>query len=199
MRFPKPTRGLLAWLALLTGLVLGGFSTAGAATLREGTIELTPSLDFSHTSFSFLGSDAGSLTSLTGSGRLGYCLTRRVEVDGELLLDHTSIDPPGSPSVSGTSIGFGGGLTFNFASSGQTIPFLRFGLGILTNSGDLSTGTETTFLAPAIEAGLRVLVGSSSSVNFAARYVHAENALGDPDLDSNTFGVAIGVSVFPNR
>lgn len=199
MRFPKPIRGLLCSLVLLSVAIAIGPSIASAATLREGTVELTPSMSLTRTSLSFLGSDAGSVTSVTGSARLGYCLTHRVEVDGELLVDHTSIDPPGGPSANGTSIGIGGGLTFNFASASQTIPFLRFGLGILTNSGDLSAGTETTFLAPVIEGGLRVMVGSKASVNFAAQYVHAENAFGDPDLNSNTFGVLIGVSVFPNR
>jgi hypothetical protein len=197
MRFPKPTRGLLRSLALLSLAIAPSIATA--ATLREGTVELAPSMSLTRTSLSFLGSDAGSITSITGSARLGYCLTNRVEIDGELLVDHTSIDPPGSPSENATSIGIGGGLTFNFASSSQTIPFLRFGLGILTNSGDLSAGTETTVLAPVIEGGLRVLVGSSASVNFAAQYEHAENAFGDPDLNANTFGLVVGVSVFPNR
>ena len=190
--------GFAATGFVLLALILGGASRANAATLSKGTVELVPTLNFSRSSYSFQNSDAGSITTLVGSGRLGYCLSDRVEVDGGLLINHLSVDDPGTGSENATSFGLTGGVTLNFATSGNTVPFLRLGLGVLSNSGEL-TGDETTFLAPVLEGGLRLMIGSASSVNFGVFYQHESDALGQNDLSANTLGLLIGVSVFPRR
>jgi len=176
-----------------------GASQVAAATLEKGTIELTPSLGFSRNSFSYSGSDAGSLTTLTANGLIGYCITDHVELGGGLLINYQSADIPGFGSESATSLGVVGGMQYNFSSGGQTIPFVRGAIGVVTNSGNLSAGDRTTVIAPAISAGLRVLVGSAASVNFGVGYQHQTSALGVQDLSANTFAMEIGVSIFPGR
>jgi hypothetical protein len=170
---------------------------ASAAALTRGTVELTPSLSFSHQSFSFNGSDAGSLSTLAASGILGYCTSDKLEVLGGLLVSHQSVSNPGFGSASATAIGLTGGAQLNFASSGNTIPFVRGALGFLVNSGDAAAGTETTLIAPILEAGLRVLVGSKASVNMGVGYQHQSNAGGVNNLSSNIIVLDLGVSIFP--
>ncbi|MGH7730820.1 MAG: hypothetical protein ACRENJ_06150, partial [Candidatus Eiseniibacteriota bacterium] len=135
-------------------------SRAVAATLTKGTIELTPSTTFARASFSFSGADAGTLTLLSTTTEIGYCVTDHFEQGGGLLVDYESIDLPGQSSESATSLGLIAGVVYNFASGGQTIPFARGG-GVPEQLGALSAGEETTVIAPALEVGLRYLVGSS--------------------------------------
>jgi hypothetical protein len=192
------TIGAVATAVLVVASLTGG-SPAGAATLGKGTVELTPSVLFSRTSFSFSGADAGNLTVLSASTTLGYCMTDHFEVVGGLLVDYQSFDFPASPSESATSLGLTGGVIYNFSSGGQMIPFARVAVGFASNSGALSAGEETTVIAPALEAGLRYLVGSSASVNFGAGFQHRSKWAGVQDLSANTFGLNIGVSIFPRR
>lgn len=191
--------GLVASLVLCVATMAGGVTPVDAATLEKGTLELTPALSFTRNSFSVSGSDAGSLTILTASGLLGYCVTDHFEVVGGLLVNYQSIEVPGFGSESATSLGLLGGVQYNFSSGGETIPFVRGALGIVTNSGNLSAGDQTTVIAPSLLAGLRMLVGASASVNFGVGYQHQTNALGVQDLSANTFGLEIGVSIFPGR
>ena len=171
---------------------------AQAARLSKGTIELAPSLAFSHSSYSFSGSSSGSVSNLQSSIVLGYCTTHRVEIEGGLLISHQSVDTPGGPSASSSGIGFIGGVALNFTTTGRMVPFVRGALGIVGNSGDLAPGSETTVIAPILSAGLRLLVGNAASVNFAVDYQHESSALGVQDLSANTLGLNVGVSIFPH-
>lgn len=191
------SHGAVAALVVLVVLSGSVAPKAHAGALSKGTVELTPSLAFSHNSLSFLGTDVGSLTTLQSSVVVGYCVSDLLEVAGGPLVVRQSISDPGFGSESGTSIGFTGGVQLNFASGGQMVPFVRAAFGIVGNSGVLSLGTETTTIAPILVAGLRVLVGNSASVNFGVGYQHASKALGVQDLSSSTFGLDIGVSIFP--
>ena len=191
--------GSFAALGLVVIALAGGGSLVNGATLEKGTVELTPAVSFSHNSFSFSGNDAGSTTILTGSGILGYCITNNFEVLGGLLVDYFSDDSPSGPSESATSLGLLGGIQYNFSSGGQTIPYARGAIGILTNSGQLAFGDQTTILAPIFQVGMRVLVGSTASVNFGVGYQHRSDVLGVQDLSSNTFDIEVGVSIFPGR
>lgn len=192
-------RGSVISLVVCAGMLAIVAAPAHPATLEKGTVELTPSLSFSHNSFSFSGSDAGSLTNMVGSAQVGYCVTDHFEIGGGLLVNYQSIDVPGFGSESATSLGLVGGVQYNFPSGGRTIPFVRGSLGILTNSGSLASGDQTTLIAPSLLAGLRVLVGNSASVNFGVGYQHLSDALGVQELSANTIGAEIGVSIFPRR
>jgi len=190
---------IAATLALIIAILSSGPPPASAATLEKGTIELTPSLGFSRNSFSFSGSDVGSITVLSASGLLGYSVTDHVQLGGGLLVNHQAFSSPGSTSDSETSLGVIAGLQYNFSGGGQTIPFVRGAVGVATHSGNLSVGDKTTVIAPALSAGLRVLVGSSASVNFGVGYQHESGALGLQDLGANTFTIEIGLSIFTRR
>ncbi len=172
-------------------------SSAHAGPMSKGTVELSPSLSFSHNSLRSNGTDDGSLTTLLANTQVGYCLSNLVEIIGGPLLTHQSVDPPSGGSVSATSFGLSGGVRLNFASSGNIVPFVGAAVGFASNSGDGAFGTETTTIAPILQGGIRVLVGPSGSVNLGVGYQHESNAFGVKDESSNTFAFEVGVSLFP--
>ena len=192
-------RGIVAALAVIVATMAWGSSALHAATLEKGTIELTPSLGFNRNSLSVSGTDVGTLTNFSASGEIGYCVTNHFEVGGGLLMTYQSIDDPISGSESSTAFGVIGGVQYNFSSAGQMVPFARAAIGILTNSGSLSVGEETSFIAPMLQAGIRLLVGTSASVNCGIGYRHQTNTFGAQDLSANTFELQVGVSIFPRR
>ena len=192
-------RGVIVGFALLATLEAGAGTMAHSAVLGKGTIELTPSLGFTHNALTFKGSGAGGITHLTAIALLGYCLTDRFEIGGGLLMEHQSLSFPGTTTEKATSIGVTSGLQFNAGRSGRMLPFVRAAIGVATNSGVLSPGNRTTLIAPILQVGLRVVAGSSTSVNFGLGYRHQSSARGVVDLSANTVDAEIGVSFFPRR
>jgi hypothetical protein len=185
---------------LLLTTFIASFMTAAAhsATLTKGTFELEPSAQFSHQSFSVSGSGAGSITNLSLLGTLGYFATPQFELIGSPVVTHQSFDDPVLGTTSGTSFGLLAGLRYNFEVAGNIVPFLEGSVGLQKFSGDLG-GSQTSFVAPQIGAGIRVMVGGAASVNFAALYEHVTSAEGVKDLSSNDFALLVGVSVFPGH
>jgi hypothetical protein len=205
-------------MSLVSGLAVLALCvpwTAGAASLERGTVELTPSVTLSHKSVSFdgpapwigpvnqsvslEGEQLGSQTDLLMSFDFGYCTSNVVEPTGGLLVLYTSIHPEGASSTSASAFGASAGLTFNISTQGALIPFLRGTVGFLTYSGDGFQGTDTEYLAPAVSAGVRTMVGGSASLNFSALFTHHSNVQGQKYLTANEFGLAVGLSIFPRR
>ena len=113
---------------------------------------------------------------------------------------HQSVDFGGfGGSSSATAFGMTGGVTLNFPAQGDLVPFIGAGAGFVAYSGDAYSGATTTAIAPFVRGGIRVMVGSSASVNFGVAYDHQTNALGVKDLDGNEFGLDVGISLYPNR
>jgi hypothetical protein len=163
--------------------------SAGAAPLERGTVELAPAVSFSHASYSASGGGGSvSLTTFAGSAGLGYCISDRAEILGNLIVTDISGD-----FGSGSSVGLSGGVGFNFPSGSNVVPFVQAQLGILTNSG----GGDTSLLLPTLEGGIRLLVGSSASVNIGVGFQHQTNALGVSDVSANVILLQLGVSIFP--
>ena len=189
-------RGVAAALVVVAVATACGSLPANAVTLARGTIELAPSLGFSHESFSSSDLGESSFTTLTATGVLGYCLSDQIEVSGGLLIHHQSYSEPGVGSVSTTSIGATGGVQYNFGGAGRMVPFARSALGVVGNSSDVP-GTTTTFIAPILQAGLRWFVGSSASINYGIGYQRETNARGTRGLSADAFSVEIGLSIFP--
>lgn len=179
---------ILALSALAFGFA--GATPSESAELGKGAIELGPSLAYSHNSFS---SDF-TTTTLDVNAFLGYFVSDMVELGGALLVSYQAVDFGGGFDGSTTSAGLTGGVTVNFVSSGNVVPFLRGSVGFLSNS---ESGSETTLIAPLLEGGLRVMVGSSASVNFGVGYQRLSNALGVQDETANVVTLGVGVSVFP--
>lgn len=184
--------GCIAPAALALGLAV---SPSQAALLGKGALELNPSLAFSHNSYSAGGSSDFTTTTLDVSAFVGYFTSDLVEIGGGLLVSYQSIPGIFTSRLSATHIGLTGGVTLNFATSSNVVPYLRGSVGLLDNSGD--TGHETTYLAPLLEGGLRVMVGQTASVNFAAGFQHQTNAFGVQDESANIVTFGVGLSVFP--
>jgi len=192
-------RRFVAVLALYTfAFGLASATPSESSPLGKGALEINPSLAYSHNSYSSFGSTDFTTTTVNVSGFLGYFVSDMIEVGGAVLVSYQSFDF-GAPigSSSSTSAGLTGGVAVNFVSSGNVVPFLRGSLGFLSNSGDAGFGTETTVIAPLLEGGLRVMVGSSASVNFVVGYQHQTSALGVQDESANVITLGVGVSVFP--
>jgi hypothetical protein len=173
-------------VGVVAALVVSG--PVHGAPLEKGSCELSPAVSFAHSSFSASGAGSADLTTFTANGLVGYCVSSRVELLGTVLLNHVSFE-----GESDTSGGLTFGVGFNFPSGGRTVPYIRAEAGFLTNVG----GGETTTIIPALEGGLRVMVGSASSVNFGVGYTHQSNALGVQDVSGNIIAFTLGVSIFP--
>jgi hypothetical protein len=190
----------LAVVLALTFAMAAG--PAGAAGLPAGTLEISPSAVFSHSSLSLNGEKLGSLTVLAMSGNVGYCVTNHVEGEGGFLLSHVSIsaeDNSGDGSASATGVGLNGGLRFNLSGSGDVIPFAYAGAGFVSYSGDEAPDTKVEVDAPILQAGVRLLVGPTGSMNFFVQYSHRTNADGAEDVSDNQFALGVGLSLFPGR
>ncbi len=122
-----------------------------------------------------------------------------------MIADHTSIDITNFGKQSGTAFGVFSGGRYNFAGSANVVPFVDASLGLIGWSGDAFQDSETTFIAPGLEAGLRFLAGDAASFNIGLSYTHSVNASlldssgGIRDLSGNQFGIDFGVSMFPIR
>jgi hypothetical protein len=199
MNITRP-HGLLV-AALVTGWG-AAILPASAAGLEKGTIEIAPAAAFTHDSYSFEGEKLGSTTMLALSGNIGYCFTDRVEGEAGLVASHVSVSASGvdsGESASSTGVGLNGGLKINFPGSGDVVPFAAAGLGFLSYSGDGFSDAEIEVLAPIVQAGVRLLVGPTGSINLFAQYSHRINAGGEKDVSGNQFALGVGLSVFPGR
>ena len=166
-------------------------SSARAATLAKGTFELEPSAEFITQSLSGMGS--GSQTTLTMLATLGYCTSDRLEVVVSPTVSHQS-----TPGFNATAIGALAGVRFNFSAQGNIVPFVGAALGVQKFSGDIG-GSDASFVAPRVEGGIRLMMGSTAAVGFGAAYQHETSAFGVKDVSANDFQLTVGVSLFPGR
>lgn len=171
-------------------------SLAFAAALEKGTVELATRFAFSHSSFSFDGNSSGTTTDADLTTSLGYSLSRLVEIQGDVLFKHSSVDPEGGESTSGGYFGFAGDIVLNFATDSNVIPYLLGGIGVVTYSGD-TYGSETSMILPQLQAGIRLMIKSAASVNFGVGFSHMSNAAGVKDFSGNALAVGVGISIFP--
>jgi hypothetical protein len=167
---------------------------ASAGGIEQGTVELSTSTFFSFNSYSDDDEDL-SITNVNIAGGIGYFATNIFEVITGLAIVHQSIDPGDGESFSTTDLGLGMSLRFNFGTESKMVPYVGIGAGIVGHSGD-TPNEEVTIVAPSIEAGFRVVVGSRASVNIGAAYEHQINALGVEDVSGNVILVGVGISAF---
>ncbi len=160
-------------------------------TVPSGTVEFSPSVSYSHWNVKREGyGNVDTFTKLEITPTIGYCVSNHYEVTGGFMTRHES-----SNGMSSTALGTTAGLTYNFNPQGGFIPFASAGFGALFYDGfHLS---NTAVLAPMISAGVRVLVGSSASVNASLGFQHEANAQGESGLSSNRLVAGVGVSLFP--
>jgi hypothetical protein len=162
---------------------------ARADQLSTGSIELTPTVTFSHSSLKREGyANVDSFTQFDFDPTVGFCFTNHLEAIGGLLIRHESINGDGQ-----TVLGASAGLTYNFEPQGKVIPFLGAGFGTFFNDG--FSFTNTSVLAPALTGGIRMLVGNKASVNMSLGYEHET----DGQVSTNRVRGGVGVSLFPWR
>jgi len=160
-------------------------------TVPSGTVEFSPSVSYSHWNVKREGyGNVDTFTKLEITPTIGYCVSNHYEVTGGFMTRHES-----SNGMSETALGTTAGLIYNFNPQGGFIPFASVGFGALFYDGFHLDNTAV--LAPMINAGVRVLVGSSASVNASLGFQHEANAQGESGLSSNRLVAGVGVSLFP--
>ena len=184
-------------IAAALGLPLQARATTIAAhekayrTVPSGTVEFSPSVSYSHWNVKREGyGNVDTFTKLEITPTIGYCVSDHYEVTGGFMTRHES-----SNGMSETALGTTAGLIYNFNPQGGFIPFASVGFGALFYDGFHLDNTAV--LAPMINAGVRVLVGSSASVNASLGFQHEANAQGESGLSSNRLVAGVGVSLFP--
>jgi hypothetical protein len=164
---------------------------AAGNQLSEGSIEFSPTVSFSHQNFKREGyGNVETSTRLDITPTVGFCVSNHYEVTGALLTRHQSIN-----GTSDTALGASAGLTYNFSSKSNVIPYANVSFGTLFYGG--FSFDETAVLAPMVTGGVRVLVGTTASVNMSLGYQHESNADGEFNASANRVLAGVGVSVFP--
>lgn len=169
-----------------------------AADLPTGTIEFITDSSYSRTNVSFEDEDLFSLRNQELALGFGYCFTSLLELRGNVLFNKSSYLPADSdtePSVSSTSTGLGGEIIFNFPTTAMLVPFIEGGFGILNYSGEGFEDAETSIIFPSLGAGVRFLIGDSSSINLGIGYSEISNWGGVKDLTNNELQLGLGMSI----
>ncbi|HEY2924835.1 MAG TPA: hypothetical protein VGJ98_07690 [Candidatus Eisenbacteria bacterium] len=179
----------LAPLAAAALLALPG--VARCNQIAAGSVEFSPTVSFSHQNLKREGyGNIDTFTRLEITPTIGYCVSRHYEVTGGLMTRHESTN-----GVSETALGATAGLTYNFSPQGGFIPYASLGFGALFYDG--FSLDDTAVLAPMLTGGVRVLVGSSASVNASLGFQHESNAQGEFGVSANRLVAGVGVSLFP--
>lgn len=162
-----------------------------ADQISKGSVELSPSVSFSHSNFKREGyGNVDTFTHLDITPTIGYCLNNHYEVTGGFLARYQKAN-----DMSETALGATAGLTYNFSPRSGVIPFASLGFGVLFHDGFSFDGTAVLF--PMLTGGIRMLVGSSASVNLSLGYQHESNAEGEFQASANRMIAGVGVSLFP--
>ncbi|HMI30726.1 MAG TPA: hypothetical protein VK527_03235 [Candidatus Limnocylindrales bacterium] len=180
-----------ALVLLAAWAVLAMPAPARCNQLATGSIEFSPAVSFTHSNMKREGyGNVDTFTRLEITPTIGYCLSNHYEVTGGVMTRHESTN-----GTSETNLGALAGLTYNFSPRSTLIPYASLGFGALFYDG--FSLTNTAVLAPMLTGGVRVLVGSSASVNATLGYQHESNAQGEFGASANRLVAGVGVSLFP--
>ncbi len=184
----KSVRYGMMIVSMVAGLVTIASVQAGAASISEKSIELMTSALFQHSSVSD-GNNSEGLTQFDLDGTVGYFISNQIEVGGGLHINHQSALDYSTTGFGLTASGF-----YNFATTGNLIPYAGLSLGFVSHSGDLGGSTEG--IIPELVGGIRFPMHDVISMNVFAGYRHVTNALGYDNLSSNDVFIGFGVSWF---
>src|SRR5215510_10643543 len=125
-RFPAVLLVLVV-LALVASVLAATPHPATAAQIAPGSIELSPTVSFSHSNFKREGyGNVDTFTELNVTPLVGFCVSDHFEVNGGVLVRHQS-----QPGSSQTGFGATAGVTYNFSRQGTLIPLGSLGFGSL--------------------------------------------------------------------
>jgi hypothetical protein len=191
--------------APLAGVVIGLVHAAlglGAAaqeterTLERGRVELSTAASFNSTRGE--GEDE-SYSVLNLPARVGWFATRRVELEGEVLLSHFSGDGDGETGVVGS-----GRVLYHFGDGARVAPFVFAGGGI-GNAAELlghAVDAARTVRHWELGAGVKFFAGPRAAFRLDYRFARFAVAADDDfefDLGgdhTNTHRVFAGISLF---
>ncbi len=187
---------VLLWGAAVLALPSSGRCAPLAAhhaarSIAPGSIEFSPLVSFSHSNTKRQGyGNVDTFTRLELTPTVGYCVSSHYEVTGGFMTRHESQN-----GASQTALGATAGLTYNLSPRGGVIPYGSLGFGALFYDG--FSLNNTAVLAPMLTGGVRVLVGSTASVNANLGFQHESNAQGEFGVSVNRLVAGVGVSLFP--
>jgi hypothetical protein len=182
-------RPFAAALALSVAAFAQPAAAAGARQVSAGSVEVSPRVSFTHSNLKREGyGNVDKFTQLELTPTIGFCLTDHHELTGGAILRHASTN-----GESDQTLGFEAGYLYNFKPQGSLIPFGGVSFGVLFYDGFMFE--DTAVLAPDLTAGVRMLVGNSSSVNLTLGYQRES----DNHVRMNRLVAGAGVSIFPWR
>jgi len=186
----KTTRLVLAVSSVVLLVPIG----ANAVSIQPRTVELDARFNFQHTGVSVdlpAGDDNYGVTIFDLDAGVGYFVNSRVELLGALVVFHSSID-----NLDITNFGLKASGYYHFNASGNMIPYVGLGLGLLTHGGDSDFTDQTEAIFPELSVGLRIPFEDIVSMNVAAGYRHRFSAFGIEDASGNDFFMGFGISFF---
>jgi opacity protein-like surface antigen len=150
--------------------------------LRRGAVELSTAASFSSSSSSDSG-DEGSVSVLNLPLRVGYMVTRRLELEAEGQLTHVSYD---GPSLTGHQLG--GHALYHFGE-GKVVPFVLAGASVGDSAdffGVLVGDEDQTITSLRAGAGLKAFLGRRAAFRAEYRFLRysLEEARFDPEFST---------------
>jgi hypothetical protein len=149
--------------------------------LRRGAVELSTAASFSSSSSSDSG-DEGSVSVLNLPLRVGYMVTRRLELEAEGQLSRVSYD---DDSLTGHQLG--GHALYHFGE-GKVVPFVLAGASFGDSAdffGVLVGDQDQTITSLRAGAGLKAFLGRRAA--FRAEYRFLRYSLQETRFDSRSF------------
>jgi hypothetical protein len=181
-------------LIAVSSIVLLAPIGASAVSIQPRTLELDARFNFQHSSVSIdapTGDEDFGDTIFDLDTGVGYFINSRVEILGALVVHHESID-----NFDITSFGLKASGYYHFNASGNMIPYVGLGLGMITHGGDSVVLDQTEAIFPELSIGLRIPFEDIVSMNVAAGYRHRFSAFGIEDASANDFFMGFGISFF---
>jgi opacity protein-like surface antigen len=163
--------------------------------VRKGMVELSTAASFGYTKESGDGND--DLTAIQVPFRVGFFLTDRLGLEGEVLLSHLDL---GFGDASTGFIG-SGNLVFHLSPKSRTTVFLLAGggAGNAVEFATLASDAETTVTTLQAGLGLKSFLGNRAALRLEYRFSHCSGDEPDPfssGVSLNNHKLLFGFSVF---
>ncbi len=164
----------------------------------KGLVELGGDLSFSHNSFdSDIPGDDFTFTEFTFSPRIGFFLTRNLELEPQFLFTSTDLDQEIGNDISENHFGILFNVAYNFDTQTRVVPFVNFGFGFLTNDfSEFPLDDNTSLIFPNLSVGLKTFLTQKNALRLEIKYTRYDDALGEDVLVNNSFSVGAGFSIF---
>lgn len=190
----RSTCVVLTGLSVLA-LGLSRLSAEEPAGVHKGGVELSTAASLAFTKDGGDGND--DFTAIQLPLRVGYFITDRIGLEGEILLSHLdSGDEDASTGFIGSA-----SLVFHFSPKARTTAFLLVGggAGNAVEFATLAVDTERTVTALQAGLGLKTFLGHRAALRVEYRFTHYsgdEPELFSPPTDLDSHKLLFGFSVF---